>query len=272
MTDLETLEAVVASQTEMLRRLAELGNHDLAGPDHPPEIVDIVLPPHPSWLHGWWQEARIIPAHPGRIGGPISPFAIVDHTTDMLPDEWDVLLRTIGVTPGKGNAFHFVIGRNAAEGVVQCVPIDRNANHAGGPEHGEYQDRDARHHPNLVAVGIEIHCAGGVRQVEDRWRLVEDGKAHGLPIPDSDVIPDPLRPGRGWHRVTDYQYERLGRLHADLEHVLAPMPPGLTARSLYEAPPSWAVTLSARIVGHVNLDAKNRSDPWPQTLRWLRGL
>jgi hypothetical protein len=151
---------------------------------------------------------------------------------------------------------------------VQCIPIDRNGNHAGGPDHGAFVAPGESWHPNLVSVGIELHCAGGVQRIGGQWRLVESGKAHGTPLPDADVIQDPVRAGRGWHKVTDAQYERLESLLADLDRALKPAPQGLLASSTHESPPSWGVG-RGRIVGHVSLDAKNRSDPWPPTMQWL---
>lgn len=263
---------IAATAVDIANRAHAIGDWNTAGPVANPDIVDIVPPPHPCWENGWWVHAQQRPAHPGRVGGPISAFAIVDHTTDMLEDELDALITAVTTRRGFGNAFHFTIGRTPEQGVIQCVPIDRNANHAGGQEHGIFVDaRGRRYHPNSVAIGIELHSAGGVRLLNGQWRLVEDGKAHGKPIPPEQVIPDPKRPGRGWHRVTDYQYERLAALHHDLELVLAPIPSGLVAKSLHEVAPPWAqMKPGSRAVGHVSLDAKNRSDPHPPTMDWLR--
>lgn len=269
--DVDKLVAIAADEVATMARLARIGTTDTAGPDHPPEIVDVVSEPHPCWVDGWWAHATRHPAHPARIGGPISPFAVVWHSCDMLPEEFDALIVAYTTKPGAGNAATFLIGPTPVEGVVQFCPITRNANHAGGKGHGVFLDNARReYHPNLAAIGIEIHCAGGVRLVAGEWRLVEGGVAHGRPIPSVDVISDPQRPDRGWHRVTDYQYERAAALRADLELVLAPAPAGLIAKSVVELAPSWALTKNGRDVGHVTLDAANRSDPWPPTMAWLR--
>src|SRR5262249_2222319 len=154
-----------------------------------------------------------------------------------------------------GACAHFVIGRDAGSGILQLAPITRNANHAGGSGHGVFRVPDLGDlHPNLVAVGIELHCAGGVRRMDDAWRLVEGGKAHGPPLPHSEVTPDPQRSGRGWHQVTDYQREQLGALLADLETVLAPVPAGAVKVAFGETPPSYAVLPGARIATHAELD------------------
>jgi hypothetical protein len=90
-------------------------------------------------------------------------------------------------------------------------------------------------------------------QVNGSWHLVEDGVAKGNPIPDDDFIPDPQRPGRGWHKVTDYQYEQLGALLDGLETVLDPLPEGCVAQSLSgpdggqpEPTPDWGTFTTGR--------------------------
>jgi hypothetical protein len=272
-TEAEQLEAIAATEIERLHRLATIGEWGTAGPDdHRDGIVDVVHADHPCFVDGWWSHAKQMKAHPGRIGGPINPYASVVHTTDMLPDEWDALIKAWIERGGDGSCATFLIGRDEAHGVLQFCPVTRNANHAGGSGHGVFDHARATGvHPNLVAVGIELHCAGGVQRVNGLWRLVEQGKAHGMPLPDADVIADPHRPGRGWHVVTDYQRERLTSLLADLEGVLAPMPAGLRARSTGEASPAWATPKTPRVVTHAWLDPAHRADPWPPTCAWLRG-
>jgi len=223
------------------------------------------------WIDGWWVGARRRAAHPGRIGGAIAPWSATVHTTDMLPEEWDALIAAWTSRAGDGACAHFLVGRDANHGVVQLVPIVRNGNHAGGPGHGVFRvPGRADLHPNQVAVGIEVHCAGGVRRIGGAWRLVEGGTAHGAPLPDTDVIPDPQRPGRGWHVVTDYQREKLAALLDDLETVLAAVPPGAVKVAFGERPPSYAVLPGARLATHAELDPMHRADPWPPLCAWLR--
>ena len=219
--------------------------------------------------NGWWSLARQLPAFPGRIGGSIAPFATVVHTTDMVPEAWDSLLNSWTTRKGPGDCAHFVIGRDADAGVVQFAPITNNANHAGGTGHGSFVAGSQTWHPNTVSVGIEIHCAGDVRQVNGEWLLLEDGKSQGAAIPDDDVVPDPRHSGRGWHKVTDYQYEQLGLLLDGLETVLAPLPDGCVATSI-EKPPAFGIFATGRVVGHVSLHAAQRGDPWPPTCDWIR--
>lgn len=232
--------------------------------------LDDGIPPAPGvFSEGWWSLARRTPADPGRIGGEIAPFAVVVHTTDMAPETFDALVHQWTTQAGLRDCAHFIIGRDADHGVVQLAPITRNANHAGGPAHGSFVAGDQEWHPNSVSVGIEVHCAGGVQRIDGEWHLVENGQPQGAAIPDADVIPDPQRPGRGWHRVTDYQYQQLGALLDGLEAVLGALPDGCVARSI-EQPPAWGVFPTGRRVGHVSLDAANRADPWPPTCDWLR--
>lgn len=267
--------AAIATTNETLERLARLGERDTAGPAVPLGAIDAPHPPAPRWTDGWWDGARRVPAHVGRVGGAIRPFATVVHTTDMLPGELKALVNAWTTRAGEGACAHFLIGRDVQDGVVQFVPITRNGNHAGGPGHGVFA---ATHvggnsatplHPNVVSVGIEVHCAGGVRLMGGEWRLVEDGLAHGAPLPASDVIPDPQRPGRGWHVVTDYQREQLAILLADLELVLAPLPASCTTKAFGEVPAPFTVLPSARVVTHAQLDPVHRADPWQPTCEWL---
>jgi N-acetylmuramoyl-L-alanine amidase-like protein len=218
---------------------------------------------------GWWSLATRRDAFAGRIGGVIAPFATVVHTTDMVPEDWDDLIQRWTTQLGNGNCAHFGIGRDAAHGLIQLAPITRNANHAGGDGHGNFVSGAQSWHPNTVSVGIEIHCAGAVQQIDGNWRFVESGAAHGAAIPDADVVRDPLRPGRGWHKVTDYQYQQLGALLDGLETVLDPLPEGCLAQST-ENPPAYGVFPTGRVVGHVSLHAAQRGDPWPPTCDWLR--
>lgn len=218
---------------------------------------------------GWWSLARRLPAFAARIGGVIAPFAVVVHTTDMVPDSWDGLLHRWTTEAGDGACAHFIIGRDAANGLVQLAPITNNANHAGGNGHGSFVAGQQSWHPNLVSVGIEVHCAGAVRQINGDWRLVEDGVAQGAALPNEDVVPDPQRPGRGWHKVTDYQYQQLSALLDGLETVLTALPAGCVAHSI-EAPPHYGIFATGRRVGHVSLHAAQRGDPWPQVCDWMR--
>jgi hypothetical protein len=218
---------------------------------------------------GWWSLARRLSAFPGRIGGAIAPFAVVVHTTDMVPEEWDALLHRWTTQLGKGNAAHFIIGRDSAAGLVQLAPITNNANHAGGAGAGSFVAGRQSWHPNSVSVGIEVYCAGEVHQVNGAWRLIEDGEPHGAALPDEDVIRDPDHPTQGWHTVTEYQYQQLGALLDGLETVLSPLPAGCVAQAGGQVP-AWGMFSTGRRVGHVSLNPGRRGDPWPPTCDWLR--
>jgi hypothetical protein len=230
--------------------------------------------------NGWWSLARQVPVFPGRIGGAIAPYAVVVHTTDNPPEWWTGLLHGWATRYGDGACAHFMIGRDAdaANGVVQFGQITRNGNHAGGAQHGWFVSGGQQTHPNLVAVGIEVHCAGELFLVDGAWRFMEvpDDNPHaakipkGDPIPDGDVIKDPNNANHGWHTVTDYQYQQLGLLLDGLETVLGALPAGCQAQSVSQQPPAWAVFPTGRRVGHCSLDFGNRSDPWPATCDWIR--
>jgi hypothetical protein len=83
-------------------------------------------------------------------------------------------------------------------------------------------------------------------------------------------VPDPKRPGRGWHVVTDCQHRVLGQLLDDLEPVLAPVPAGCTKVAFGGVPPAYAVLPGCRVATHAKLDPVHRADPWPVLGEWLR--
>lgn len=222
-----------------------------------------------TFTNGWWSLATRHDAFAGRVGAAISPFAVVVHTTDMVPESWDGLLRSWTTQTGPGDCAHFLVGRDATAGIVQLVPITNNGNHAGGTGHGSFVAGQQTWHPNLVSVGIELHCAGILREVNGGWRLVEDGTPQGNAIPESDVIVDPNRSGVAYHKVTDYQYEQLGLLLDGLEAALGALPQGCVAQSI-EQPPAYGRFPTGRMVGHVSLDAAQRGDPWSATCDWMR--
>ena len=244
---------------------------------------------------GWWASATRRDANSGRVGGFIQPFAVVVHTTDIPPDSLSGLLDRWTGEPGNYDCAHFVIGRDASIGVVQLVPITRNANHAGAANaciqangiavtrnadktcpagsvntvlHGWFVAGAQKWHPNSVSIGIEVHCAGRVVQEGGVWLWKETGSAN-VTIPDEDVVPDPARSGVGYHTVTQYQYEQLSSLLEALEGQLVAMPDGCVAQS-YEQVPPYGQFPTARRVGHVSLDARERGDPWPPTCDWMR--
>lgn len=269
MTDniLGDLAVAIASEAQSAARVLNFGSWMTSGPS--PQAVSPVAAPAPrssgTWKDGICSLATFKGAHPGRVGGPIQPWAIVVHTTDMLPGEFLALVDAWISRAADGACAHFLIGRDGT--ILQFIPITRNGNHAGGPQHGVFVVGFHTIHPNLVAVGIEVHCAGGVRLVNGQWRLVEGGVAHGAPLDPAEVTPDPARPGRGWHQMTKAQTDALRMLVTEIQGAIAPMPAGATAKSVIEAAPAWAVSARGpqwpRVVGHVELDAANRSDPWP---------
>jgi len=269
----KALHAFEATAEQVATRLAELGNFGTAGPaaDEHPAVV--VLPaPHPAFVNGWWSRARRVDAHAGRMGPSIRAVATGLHSTDMLPDDWEALIDSWSKRPGDGACANFLLGRDERQGVVQLVPTTRNSNHMGGTGHGVFVIGGREVHPNLVTNSIEIHCAGGVRLVNGQWRLVENGAAHGAPLPAEDVIPDPARPGRGLHKITDYQRAMVKQLLADLHAAQAPLPAGTSTRAFGETPPSWSKHAGCRVVVHAEMDPVHRADPWQHGCAFVREL
>lgn len=266
---------LVADKLGGAGRLPEL--EDVAGGDDELEAES------PDWDGGWYLGARRAPAHPGRVGRSIKPWLVVVHCTDMLEGTMGALLRNRAGERGKGNGEHFVLGRTPAQGLVQEVPVDRNANHAGGPDgkHGILVVNGKRLHPNAHSIGIEVHNAGGLRLVAGEWRTGsrdDDGvwRPHGKPVPGNEVERDPARDGRGWHIPTLWQLEQLEQLL--LAFGDCPV--------MVSAPASWSIdpngtpqkfapnlVIAGRpLVGHVTLDPNRKNDPHPPLSRWLREL
>ena len=170
------------------------------------------------FTNGLWSLAHQVTAFAGRIGGAITPFAAVVHTTDESPDAWDGRVTEWTTSSGQGECAHFLIGRDQAHGVVQFASVFRNANHAGGAGHGSFVAGSQSWHPNDVSVGIELHNNGRLKMFDSGWRRYEYDSSskkyipHGTAIDVNDVILDSAKPGFGWHKVTDYQLEQLGKL------------------------------------------------------------
>lgn len=234
--------------------------------------------PAPNWVDGWYGGAITKPAHPRRGGGPIRPWSVVVHTTDMAPNTFQPLVRNWTTKEGQRNAAHFILGRTSEDGLVQVLPITRNGAHAGaggGKPHGWYRTVAGKLiHPNSVAVGIEVHCAGLLYLHKGQWIEMEGSprapKKGGPVYPASDVEVDPRFNGlRGWHKPTAYQVEQLALLLAELDEVLAPVPKGITLKPSGIVP-SYGRATNCRFVGHVSLDPERKSDPGVPIMRWLR--
>lgn len=281
---------------DFVRRLAmpALGNGDdnRDEPVLPPPLAEVPTGPR-GWLEGS-VVTRQAALHPGRVGGAIDPWSVVVHTTDMHPDSFEALVRKSQRDAGGGSGWHFLIGRTSSEGVVQSCSIYQNANHAGGgvdPKTGtarlhgwiKFVAGDRPHHPNRVAVGIEVHCAGQLAKVAGQYRTVDraTGKPFGAPIPAIDV--DVGIGGRCWHRPTPWQVSTLHRLLDDLAVVMSNRA-GISSEILRAEPngevPRWVhdVRSSTRfsgehrqppVFGHVDLDPARKTDPGPELVRQL---
>jgi hypothetical protein len=228
---------------------------------------------------GWYDGARRVDAHPGRVGMTIDPEVIVVHTTDCMPGSMPAIVRSWSSVAGNGACAHFIIGRDAASGVVQLIPTNRNANHAGGsPKHGWYQvphpidpKFGPEHvHPNTIAIGIELDCAGYLgRPLMMAGRKVWYHPDTRRAVADVDVDEH----GRGWHRVTTYQYEALGRLIDELRRWIRLPRIGLTIApngGYQDNGVPWAAMTQSAVVGHATLDPTNKTDPGAFVMAWIR--
>ncbi len=229
--------------------------------------------------HGWDREARRWDIHPGRIGKAIDPIGATVHTTDMMPNTFAGLCKAWRKQRGAGNAATYLLGREPWDGtpeeyptcgLVQFAPITRNSNHAGGfqDHHGWLVKGKQRvAHPNSVYVGIEVHAGGKLRKGKDKWIQVDAGKV--VEPEDVFVAPD----GTGWHRVTDYQLDTLGKLLDALNAYCRPVPDGWTIApngDYKRCGSPWAPLGIVRFTSHVELDPINKTDPGPQVTAWLR--
>jgi N-acetyl-anhydromuramyl-L-alanine amidase AmpD len=260
------------------RTVAEWKTVGPADDEHPiPTSVDLMdrraaLNTSLPWSDGWHTEIRMAKAHPGRIGLPIVPRAIVVHVTDTAPGGFDAIVKSWTAKAGAGNAAHFMIGRTPKDGIVQFVPVTRNGNHAGGKTHGWWRDKAGRLiHPNTCSVGIEIDCGGRLKQYSDGAYY---HPTSGKEIPIADVYFDSK--GRAWHKPTDYQKAALKSLIAHLRRIVQPMPADWTIvpngdyGNLGVA--YFAPSAHRDLVGHVTLDPSNRSDPGPLVMEWLKEI
>ena len=217
---------------------------------------------------GLWEQARQTPAHPGRVGGGITPRGLVVHTTDTYPGAFKTIVKSWTSASGKGNAAHFMIGRTPEEGVVQFVSIFKNGNHAGGPNHGYVRLSDGSLlHPNLCYVGVELDCAGALRGKGGKFYHPDTSKV----IPTEDVAID--EKGRPWHKVTDYQITALKALWHDLYPITKPFPPGssfILDASYQSQGVEWAKPRYVNLVGHASLNPIQKTDPGPQVMTWMK--
>lgn len=215
-----------------------------------------------EFKEGRWSLATYKEMFAGRIGRAIVPRTMVVHTTDMRPGTFSALVRNWTRQLGAGNGAHFLIGRTAADGVVQFAPIHRNSNHAGGADCGSIGGL----HPNTASVGVEVHGCGRLRQVNGKWMDWEKVEV----IPDADVYLDDK--GRGWHKATEYQLDMVKRLWTALRPTLRAWPTGTKVQpsATYASQNvAYAAPVSPALVGHVSMNPLRKSDPGPQ---WMKEI
>jgi len=231
--------------------------------------------PNDTGGRGWFLGATRKAAHPGRVGKAIKPWCVVVHTTDMLPHTFNALVHAWTTNADRGACAHFLIGRTPEEGLVQFVPVTRNANHAGGkPAHGWFRSGVAgyRIHPNTVSVGIEVSNAGALRKMPDgKWYQYSysERKIVGKAFAPEDVHVDER--GKGWHKPTQYQLDTLSMLLDEIETQLAPVPAKIITAPNGVVPAYGRIPNPERprVVGHVTLDPNRKSDPGPVIMELL---
>lgn len=230
--------------------------------------------PSDLWVAGWYAPALKLRAHPGRVGNTIVPRAVVLHTTDTMPGGFAAIARSWTSKAGAGNGAHFMIGRDEKDGVVQFVPITKNANHAGGKPCGMFQvPGGGLVHPNASCIGIELDAGGSLGKPgpDGVYRHPDTGRV----VAAADVFVDTR--GRGWHRVTAYQLDQLQKLLKAIQFVLKPFPASTVVKptgNYKQHVVPWADSGGAlyplNCVGHVTLDPVRKTDPGPQVMGWLK--
>jgi hypothetical protein len=247
---------------------------DTTGPK--PHEVEHVLPDLTTDKHlaggerDWYPDARVVEVNPARVGGLCTPKAIVVHTTDTMPGGFNAIVKSWSTTVGARNAAHYLIGRNAKDGIVQFVSHRRNSNHAGGNTHGNWYINGKLFHPNSISIGIEIDAGGKLyKNIIGNWIHADTRKI----VDPVDVYVDKW--GNGWHRVTQYQLDELIKLINWLSiNVII----GLLTKDTILPNGSytgnrvspWAESNKYNfLVGHVTLDPTNKTDPGPQVMEIL---
>lgn len=252
----------------------EPGEFGTAGPDDVGEAPSV-------FVDGWWSRARRVDAHPGRVGGPISPIGAMIHTTDCAPGTMPGIVRRWNEGPGEGSSrgacAHFFIGATPEDGVVQMVSTRRNGNHAGGsrrvgerwiPYHGDYVIGGKVLHPNNLLMGVELDAPGLLQRVAGRGWVHRDSNTT---IPDERVYVDSR--GKGWGLVNEYQLGMLGELLEAFVPTMAKLPAGTTIapNGTYAGNGVlWAAVERYRVIGHATLNPNNKTDPGPQVMDWIR--
>lgn len=233
--------------------------------------------------HGWYKNARRCPLHAGRTGAEIEAKGVTVHTSDTMPGGMPNVLRRWHLERDKGQGAHFWLGRRAptaaelldeeypSAGLAQMCPINRNGNHAGGPNgaHGWVLTPDGKKlHPNSHYVGIEVDAGGKLEKIGGLYRH----KVTQRVVAPEDVYTDER--GQHWHRITEYQFEVLGQLLDDLDREMpGRFPAGCTIKpngSHKLNYTTWAEMPGVRFVGHVTLDPIRKRDPGPQLIAWLK--
>lgn len=219
-----------------------------------------------TFSKGIWSEATYKPMHPARLGRGIIPRTLIVHTTDMRPGTFAAVVKSWTTQAGKGNGAHFLIGKSAADGVVQFAPVHVNANHAGGKNCGGFllPDSSVLLNPNTVAVGVELDNAGKLKKDGKGWFHPDTGHRFAA----EDVFVD--EKGRGWEKVTQYQLEQLRSLWTALKPTLKPWPPGsrVVPNATYASQGAqYAEPASVSLTGHASTNPINKTDPGPQVMK-----
>jgi hypothetical protein len=250
----------------LFQRLSNLKDDGIVGPKTWDALDDSVD----------FQEFTQVPMHAGRVGPVIKPRGIIWHYTAMLESTELPLVTSWQQNRGKGNGANFLVRRNGQ--IIQLCDITRNGNHAGGSttgriffsNRGEHPSDGTGHHPNSVAVGVELSNPGRVRKDDKGWRIAYTGadrvnvdSALYVVRTDKELGIESRREDWGWVEYTEQQ--RIAAVEIIVACGIAGVrdEPVIVKRKKINGRDYGEVSIGSMRLGHEDLDPSRKSDPGP---------
>jgi N-acetyl-anhydromuramyl-L-alanine amidase AmpD len=229
----------------------EHGDDERHEPDATLRVVD-------GWLEGAgvtrdtsrkWSRSR----HLEKVG----PSLVVTHGTATLRGTTKALLRGLRESERQAS-WHVLI--DEAGGIWQSISFDHAAWHAGS-ESAALADIAGHLLPvNMCSVGIELINAGEVRSVGGQWRawpFAGDAERKAGPVvPVDETV---LVGGKRFHAYTPEQVAAWSRVIGALRTEW----PALGTAVTIQHRDGRRVIFPATRVGHVDIDPKRKTDPYP---------
>jgi len=190
------------------------------------------------------------------------PDAVVQHSTATAWGTMPALLNAIRRKGGRDASWHACVDEFGD--LWQSISFRRAAWHAGSASAAK-AEIDGKLVPlNLCSIGIEVINAGEVRKVGGVWRAWpfagNDDRGPGPEIPDTQVVT--LGP-RHYHGYTSAQRMTCRRLWDAIRAAY----PRVTRSVTLVHPDGKRDTMRGDVIGHVDVDPRRKSDPYPS---WYR--